>query len=88
MGIKEEGIAMHHCVGLYYNRPQSLILSARVDGKRVETIEVNLNAYSLMQSRGVCNESTEFHDRIVKLVNDNMDEIIRRNEGHKMKIAV
>ena len=88
MGIKEEGIAMHHCVGLYYNRPESLILSARVDGKRVETIEVNLTRYLLWQSRGVCNESTEYHDRIVKLVNDNMDEIIRRNEGHKMKIAV
>ena len=87
MGIKEEGIAMHHCVGGYYNRPNSLILSAKVDGKRVETIEVGLDSYTLKQSRGLQNKSTEYHERIVKLMEDNMQEIINRNE-HKMKIAV
>ena len=88
MGIKEEGIAMHHCVGGYYNRPNSLILSAKIDGKRIETIEVNLNDYTLVQSRGLQNKSTKYHKRIVKLMEDNMDEIRKRNEEHKMKIAV
>ena len=48
MGIKEEGRAMHHCVGGYYNCPNSLILSAKIDGKRIETIEVSLNDYTLV----------------------------------------
>lgn len=88
MGIKEEGVAMHHCVGGYYNQLNSLILSAKVDGKRVETIEVKLTSYYLAQSRGLQNKSTKYHDRIVKLVEDNMQEIIKRNEEHKLKIAV
>lgn len=79
MAIKEEGIAMHHCVGGYYNRPNSLILSAKINGKRIETIEVNLTSYELVQSRGLQNKATRYHNRIVKLVNDNMQEIIRRN---------
>ena len=36
----EEGKALHHCVftNEYYLKKQSLILSARIDGKRIETI--------------------------------------------------
>ena len=88
MGIMEEGRAMHHCVGGYYDKPDSLILSAKIDGKRIETIEVSLSDYTLVQSRGLQNKSTKYHKRIVKLMQDNMQEIINRNEEHKMKIAV
>lgn len=88
MGIKEEGIAMHHCVGGYYNTPNSLILSAKIDGKRIETIEVRLSDYTLVQSRGLQNCRTKYHNRIVKLIEDNMGEIIKRNEEHKKQIKV
>ena len=74
----EEGKAMHHCVysNGYYKKPESLILSARdKDGKRVETIEVNLDTYRIVQSRGVCNSSTPFHDEIVKAMQHNMRQI-------------
>ena len=76
----EEGKAMHHCVysNEYYNRDNSLILSARIDGKRVETIEVNLENLSIIQSRGACNQDTKYHDRIVSLVNKNMKLIRKR----------
>lgn len=76
----EEGKAMHHCVysNEYYNRDNSLILSARIDGKRVETIEVHLENLSIIQSRGACNQDTEYHDRIVSLVNKNMKLIRKR----------
>ena len=37
----EEGRLMHHCVGGYHNKANSLILSATIDGKRIETIEVS-----------------------------------------------
>ena len=87
MGIKEEGRAMHHCVGGYYNCPNSLILSAKINGRRKETIEVRLSDYTLVQSRGLQNKSTRYHKRIVKLMQDNMGEIQRRNEEHKLKKA-
>ena len=73
----EEGKAMHHCVytNAYYNNENSLILSARIDGKRIETVEVDLQTLKVVQSRGVCNQNTEYHDRIVNLVNNNMNLI-------------
>ena len=40
--METEGRLMHHCVGGYHNRKNSLILSARIDGRRIETVEVSL----------------------------------------------
>ncbi len=73
----EEGKAMHHCVysNEYYKREGALILSARIDEKRIETIEVSLVTMQVLQSRGVCNQNTPYHDRILQLMNDNMGEI-------------
>lgn len=72
-----EGDAMHHCVGEmeYYRKPDSLVLSARINGERVETIEVSLSTFKIIQSRGLCNKNTEFHERIIGLVESNMDLI-------------
>uniref|UniRef100_UPI003C74E6E3 PcfJ domain-containing protein n=1 Tax=Porphyromonas endodontalis TaxID=28124 RepID=UPI003C74E6E3 len=76
----EEGVAMHHCVfsNEYYLKPNSLILSATIEGKRVETIEVNLDTLQVMQSRGVCNQNTECHEQIISLVNANRKQIRQR----------
>ena len=76
----EEGTAMHHCVysNEYYLKPNSLILSVTIDGKRVETIEVSLKTLKVLQSRGVCNKNTEYHDRIIELVNKNKRLIRKR----------
>ena len=73
-----EGKAMHHCVGGYYTKNDSLILSACIDGKRIETIEVSLSQLRVIQSRGVCNKNTEHHDRIINLVNQNIPLIEKR----------
>ena len=73
-----EGKAMHHCVGTYYKRADSLILSATIDGKRIETIEVSLKTLQVVQSRGACNANTEYHDRIINLVNNNINLIRQR----------
>lgn len=72
-----EGKAMHHCVFEmnYYKRPESLILSARIGEKRIETIEISLKTYSIVQSRGACNKNTPYHDRIVNLMRRNMNLI-------------
>lgn len=73
----QEGDMMHHCVftSEYYLKPDSLILSAIIEDKHIETVEVNLKTLDVVQSRGVCNSSTEYHDRIVKLVKKNINLI-------------
>lgn len=75
----EEGAAMHHCVfsGAYYLRPDSLILSATINGVRVETVEVSLKTLKVVQSRGVCNSQTDHHDKIVRLVNREIKKQIK-----------
>ncbi len=76
----EEGVSMHHCLfsNAYYLKEDSLILSATIKGKRIETIEVSLKTLEVVQSRGVCNKNTEYHDQIVNLVNANKRLIRQR----------
>lgn len=73
-----EGQEMHHCVFnmAYYDKPDSLILSATdSQGQRLETIEVNLKTFQVVQSRGRFNKPTPMHERIIALVNRNMNVI-------------
>ena len=85
--IAEEGDSMHHCVyhAEYYKREYSLILGARDgDGNRLETVEIDLRNGTVVQSRGLQNGKTEYHDRIISLVNKNMSTImqtVRRREN-------
>ncbi len=81
--VMKEGEAMHHCVFAagYYKRLDSLLLTARVNGERTETIEVDLKRYELVQSRGVCNQNSKYHDKIVRLVNENMNVIRKFNKA-------
>ena len=76
----EEGVAMHHCVfsNRYYLKEDSLILSATIEGRRIETIEISLQTLKVVQSRGVCNKNTEYHEQIVNLVNANSRLIRQR----------
>ena len=76
----EEGKVLHHCVftNEYYLKENSLILSATIESRRIETIEVNLDTLKVVQSRGVCNKNTEYHDRIIELVHRNIKEIYNR----------
>ncbi|MBR8766284.1 hypothetical protein IX336_001668 [Porphyromonas levii] len=76
----EEGTAMHHCLydSDYHLKPNSLILSATINGKRVETIELNPETLKVVQSHGVCNSTTEYHDQILALVKRNRHLIAQR----------
>ena len=73
----DEGEAMHHCVYVngYYLNKNSLILSARIDGERVETIEVGLDEMKVLQCYGACNKFTQHHKTILNLMNANMAQI-------------
>lgn len=76
--MADEGKAMHHCVfdmG-YYNKPDSLILTARDPaGNRIETIEISLKTFSVVQSRAKCNGTSERHGEILELINQNINLI-------------
>ena len=76
----EEGQALHHCVftNEYHLKEKSLILSARIEGKRIETIEVSLETMQVIQCRGLQNKNTEYHERIIELVHQNMKQIQSR----------
>jgi hypothetical protein len=80
MSVYEEGEAMHHCIYRmkYWQRTDTLLMSARdKEGKRLESIEVNLRDYKVLQSRGLQNQPTEQHDTIVGLIKKNMNQIKR-----------
>lgn len=73
----EEGDALKHCLftNEYYNKPDSLVLSARIQEKPIETIEVSLSKMKIIQSRGLQNKASEYNNRIIKLVNSNLKTI-------------
>jgi hypothetical protein len=83
----EEGTAMHHCVyaNRYYQKPNSLILSARIEGKRIETVEVDLQQMKVVQCYGACDKYTIYHDRIVNLVNGSMNVIKQYMNNNKQQ---
>ncbi|WP_432714388.1 PcfJ domain-containing protein [Pedobacter sp.] len=76
----EEADTHKHCVysNRYFTKEDSLVFSARVKGKPVETVEVSLSGMKILQSRGLQNKLTEYHDQIIELVNSNMQVIIKR----------
>lgn len=75
--FKEEGEELLHCVftNEYYLKTDSLILSAKVDGKRTETIEIKLPDLKINQCRGLKNNPTEHHKKIISLISNNIGKI-------------
>ncbi len=74
--MEEEGRHMRHCVfqAQYFLKKFSLILSAKSRvGKRIETIELDLQSMKVIQSRGACNHNTPYHEEILELVNHNIN---------------
>lgn len=76
----DEGCTQHICVfgAEYYKKADSLILSARIDGRIIETVEVDLTTLKVVQCHGKYNQNTPYHDRIIDLVNSNADLIRKR----------
>lgn len=72
-----EGDFFNHCVYAndYHTKKGSLIMSARKAGKRLETIEVNLNKFTIEQARGQGNKPSRYHSKIISMLNDNMNII-------------
>lgn len=75
----DEGSELHHCVftNRYYEHKDCLIIGARVKGRRTETIEVDTKNWKITQCRGRHNQSSKYHNQIVRLMNKNMDKLRR-----------
>ena len=76
----KEGTLLKHCVYTndYYKRPASLILSARLKSDPtipVETIEISLNTFDIIQSRGYKNSPSPYHDSIISLMKSSISQI-------------
>lgn len=76
----DEGDTHKHCLFTndYHLKKDSLILSARVDGKLMETVEVSLSKMKIVQSRGLQNTASVYNQQILKLVNSKMRLIKQR----------
>ena len=79
-----EGKAQNICVfgSEYYKKADTLILSARIGSEIIETVEVDLRILKVVQCHGKYNQDTEYHERIIDLVNKNANLI-----GERMKAA-
>lgn len=88
--FKEEGELLKHCVftNKYFEKPESLVLSARKGDQRIETVELSLSKLEVIQSRGILNNNTEYHDRIVDLVRRNMGTIAKLAHPRRKSVAV
>lgn len=75
----QEGDELHHCVftNEYFNREDTLILSAKISGQRVETIQFDLKNMDVVQSRGLFNKNTLYHEKILKIVDQNKHLILQ-----------
>ena len=75
-----EGKTQNICVfgSEYYKKADTLILSARIGGEIIETVEVDLRTFKVVQCHGKYNQDTEYHERIIDLVNKNANLIRER----------
>ncbi len=79
----KDGELLHHCVfsNEYYKKDDSLILSARIDDAPIETVEISLDDYSVIQSRGLQNQNSKYHKQILELVNSNTHLFRKSNKS-------
>lgn len=84
----QEGDDLGHCVftNEYYDRKDSLILSAKVTEKSVETIEISLSRMEVLQCRGMKNEPSGHHSQILHLLKQNLYQIRERMKKEKKEI--
>lgn len=87
LDFMDEGDELNHCVftNEYYKKPDSLVLSARIENKPIETVEISLTDLKIIQARGKGNKVTKHHKEIVNIVNSNMHRI---KKASKVKMAI
>ena len=68
-----EGCYHNHCVftNEYYKKQNSLILSAKIDGIPTETIQLSLENFEILQSRGRGNKASKHNKQILSVMKRN-----------------
>lgn len=86
--VIQEAEAHKHCVFVnrYFDKKDSLLMSARLNGKLVETVEFSLKKMQVIQARGFQNRASEYHDQVIALVNNNLN-VIRKCYQKTLKTA-
>ncbi|WP_235830946.1 PcfJ domain-containing protein [Flavobacterium ustbae] len=82
-----EGDDLGHCVftNEYYGKKDSLILSAKIADKSVETIELSLSRMEVLQCRGFKNRPSNHHKQILRLLSQNLYQIKQRMKKRNVK---
>lgn len=75
--FEKEALAHNHCLfeRNYYKKAYRLIMSARKQNERLETIEIDLEKFQIKQCAGFNNLPSPHHSTIMKLVKENMTQI-------------
>lgn len=87
----DEGISMHHCVFAngYYKSKDSVIVSIRnKEGKRVETAEIDVKRFMVLQQYGKFDRYSAYHKQIKELLNDNLWRFKRASRQVERRKAV
>lgn len=88
--FKYEGTYLAHCVFRcgYYRNEHSLILSARDEHNNpIETIEIDLRSFTILQCYGNKDTYSPLHKEIIKTMEDNMWQVKDIALGRKRKAA-
>jgi len=77
MDYKQEEKILNHCVysSEYHKKTRSFIMSARKENERLETIEISLVDFSILQCRGFENKDSAFHSKIMELMKKNLRHV-------------
>lgn len=80
-----QGDDLGHCIftNEYYAKKDSLILSAKIGGQSVETIEVSLSSMQVLQCSGEKHRPSKHHGHILRLISQNLYQISERMKKKK-----
>jgi hypothetical protein len=80
-----EGKELQHCVftSSYFNKKDTLILSARKGDERIATVEISLKEWKVLQCRGRNNSVPPYYQDIVRLVTGNIEVFKKRVRMHE-----
>lgn len=75
--IERLGNLFHHCIHTndYHKKKNSLLLCGYHKDKPMETIEFNLNKFTIIQSRGLQNKASKYNKKIIETLNNNITMI-------------
>lgn len=79
-----EGDELHHCIftNEYYKKADSLVFSAKINNRRIETVEMSISKLKILQARGLQNKVTKHHSEILALINSNIPKIKKLISAH------